>query len=267
MEIAIKIFGCILQILLFQFVATPFFRKLTYGLSINRNFDWIKKNSNFLLDNPIPNCMSHYVFGVIFVLMALFYPLIISYYDYIWLIHIFSATLMMIQYFAIDYKLFIKMRKSIPKLSRIASISPRKLSDFIKIKTILLLLILALINLLLWGGHYLSIEMNIKEISKIILHLFAFGVLIGAIKITIERSPISDNLVLDNEFRKLEMFSVSSVLFFFLLNGLFSYFSKLVYPNNELLHILNSTHGIFPLMCFAYFLFLSKTIPKKLSDF
>lgn len=260
----------LVQVILFQFISSPMFRVFTYRISLNRNTQWLKENPDALIECPIPNGKFHLLMGSIFIVLGLLDFFSIGVVKGVH-IHTASALLMITQYLTIDLPLYNKMKKIIPKGVRSTAMKERKLFHYLKPWQVNLAIFLTLANVILWSLHYFSLEsLTTKNYLLIGLNIFAYSVIIWAIRVGITRTPISNDLLIDDVYRRLEI-KTSFYAFLSLAILKIVQLLRVAYFNeSEVLLILKSSGGIIPLLIYGVFLYFAKqtiqALPGNLNE-
>lgn len=255
MELTIEKLTVIYQIILFQFVATSFFRNISYKLTINRNRKWVKSNPNVLLEYPKPNGLSHFFAGVILIALTLWIETLPKSPLDLGDINLISAGLMLLYFFITDCPLNIKLTKIIPKEVTVAVLKKRTLSNYMNP------LFLVFIVFLILGNYIFAYSLG--RFVSANTYLLVYIVLCPLLFVSSLRKPIHHDLNLDEKYRQIEIKTITVVL----LTTVLVQFLKLMQFARIITmekFVLGSLDSILVLSVFGYFMYTTNKLILKL---
>lgn len=250
-EIILEFLICLYQVVIFQLLAYPFFRKVTYRLALARNSEWVDNHQEKLKEFPMPKDYLQ-IFIAILSLLGLFLILLTEVpTDHFYLIHLFSAFGLLL-YLVIDLPLYLGMVKLIPRSSMKAELKERRLKDFVLPGVLPLSILLNILSFVMTGR-------DLPLISHL-LNVAYFVIVLWAIRYTLKRPPICENLEIDRSFRWLELNFINLIFLITPLTKLLKYHFKTEGGNAS---IINSFSSFMSLFLFSLFILVAKQFVFK----
>ncbi len=181
----------LLQILVFQFLATPSISKVSYKQALARNKDWVMENPEIMKQFKEPRGLLHYVLGVVLILTLAYAYMFDDRVTMEW-VKLASIFGMLIQNLGIDMYQYFKMKKIIPKRKvRKANLIPRKVSDYVPTWAITFVIVGYLGIGLLAVTQFFQGQLDQKQLIHISKPLIIFCIIFVPLFIyVIKRKPI-----------------------------------------------------------------------------
>lgn len=264
MTLFIEAGAVIFQVFVFQVVSIPLMRNLTWYLGLSRNSDWVNEHPEFLKENQKPTENSHYWVGgnhYFFGPMDGDHGERLSY-----LLHVFSALWMLFQYFYFDFRLYKKMEVEIPKPKRSASLTVRKLTDFVPKS----LLVITLITIFCSGAIEVYRFFQADEMAKFWYKQMSFFLmtiaLVPSFVYSLKRTPICDDMDIDSLYRKLELNVIGLIIFFFSFSNVLIFSLKKIGVNETVLNSGRPLSSFVPLGIYFIFLLYVKRVNARVTE-
>ncbi|TNF04431.1 MAG: hypothetical protein EP326_01370 [Deltaproteobacteria bacterium] len=264
MTLFIEAAAVIFQVFVFQVVSIPLMRNLTWYLGLSRNSEWVNEHPEFLKENQRPTENSHYWIGGLITALAMW--MVFAQKDYLYLLHVFSALWMLFQYFYFDFRLFKKMEVLIPKPKRSASLSVRRLTDFVP-KT---LVVLTLLMILLSAGIEIYRFIGADDMTRFWYKKISFFLmtiaLLPSFVYSLKRTPICDDMDIDSLYRKLELNVIGMIIFFFSFSNVLTFILIRLGVSEEVLSSGRPLSSFIPLGIYFIFLLYVKRVNERVTE-
>ncbi len=264
MTLLIEAAAVIFQVFVFQVVSIPLMRNLTWYLGLSRNSDWVNEHPDFLKENQKPSENSHYWVGGLITALAMW--MVITQKDYLYLLHVFSALWMLFQYFFFDFRLYKKLEVEIPKPKRSASLSVRRLTDFVPKGLVILTVIMILSSAGIEMYRFIETDDITKFWYKKISFFLMTIALVPSFVYSLKRTPICDDMDIDSLYRKLELNVIGLIIFFFSFSNVLTFMLVRMGVNESVLSSGRPLSSFIPLGIYFIFLLYVKKVNARVTE-
>jgi len=171
-----------------------------------------------------------------------------------------------VEYFVFDFVVYRRLEEKIPKPKRVASFNVRKLNQFIPTSIIILTVLLFLSSVGIEFYKLLQTEEIAKFWMKKIPFTLSILVLIPSFWYSFQRTPICDDLEIDNLYRKMELNLINLLFVFFAIDNILGFLLKMAGVPKESLGGFAPLSAIVPLSLYFIFLLYVKRINSKVAE-